>query len=393
MALGSVPLSARQQLPGELAAAAGAVDRAANYVTVREHYESPDRPPLELIITAKAGAADRVPLLADGARRALATLDDWLGPLEADHLTIVDVPWNSRLVDHDHGDSVIVRSRWLTTSRDRSLERQLIADIARQYWRSSPSGDPFIDGVALYSGGRAIDTILEGSQFHTDRYFGGFLPYSLRSLPLSPHPRDARPRLRRYDALQPQSAAAARIARGLEVAERYIGWPAMQQALSAFRAGPARTTGDFVAVMSVQNGRDLAWLFGDVLRESAAFDYAIGSVDNRADGGEFDVRITIERRGAGIFQQRLPVEITFADGSVLRDTWDAREPQVTLSYVSATPAIAAAIDPDTVLILDERRENNVTRLMPSPWNRRAIQLACNWTIWLQQAMLTYAGLA
>jgi hypothetical protein len=135
MALGSVPLSARQQLPGELAAAAGAVDRAADYVTVRERYESPDRPPLELIITAKAGAADRVPLLADGARRALATLDDWLGPLEADHLTIVDVPWNSRLVDHDHGDSVIVRSRWLTTSRDRSLERQLIADIARQYWR------------------------------------------------------------------------------------------------------------------------------------------------------------------------------------------------------------------------------------------------------------------
>ena len=54
----------------------------------------------------------------------------------------------------------------------------------------------------LYTGGRAIDTLLEGSQFHSDRHIGGFLPYPVRSLALSPSARDARPRLRRYDELE-----------------------------------------------------------------------------------------------------------------------------------------------------------------------------------------------
>ena len=284
-----------------------------------------------------------------------------------------------------------MRSRWIAPARDRSLERELIAGLTRQYWTGR---DGFNEGVILYTGGRAIDTLLEGSQFHSDRYFGGFLPFPLRSLALSPAARDARPRLRRYDELDGADGAAHRAARALEVAERYLGWPAMQQALSVFRERGSGSLRDFIDVASTQRGHDVSWLFADSIREGVTFDYALGGLDSKPStgNGQFDVRLTIERRGDAVFAQSLPVETRFADGTAIRDVWDARQPQITIDYVSASPAVAAAIDPDVILILDEARSNNVITHQAQPWNRLALKLACDWAIWLQNAMLAYSGI-
>ncbi len=330
-------------------------------------------------------------MLEGESRRALALLDDWLGPLTLPQLKVIDEAWNSPLGGAWSPGIVTVRSRWIAPARDRSLERELIAGLTRQYWTGR---DPFHDSLILYTGGRAIDTLLEGSQFYSDRYIGGFLPYPLRSLSLSPPARDARPRLRRYRELDGADGAAHRIARALEVAERYLGWPAMQQALSAFRAEGAGSLKDFVAIASAQRGHDVSWLFDDAGREGATFDYAVGGLDSRPGAhGQFDVRLTIERRGDAVFARALPVETRFADGSSIRDVWDARQPQATIDYVSASPAVAAAIDPEIILILDESRSNNVISTEPQPWNRLALKLACDWAIWLQHAMLAYSGIA
>ncbi len=102
--------------------------------------------------------------------------------------------------------------------------------------------------------------------------------------------------------------------------------------------------------------------------------------------------MTIERRGDAVFAGSLPIETRFADGTTLRDSWDARQAQVTIDYVSASPAIAAAIDPEIILILDQDRSNNIFTTQPLPWNRLALKLACDWAIWLQNAMLAYSGI-
>jgi hypothetical protein len=394
MALATLPLGAplsARQLPAELAAVAGASDRAASYTTTSDTYESAARSPMAIAVVAKDGAGDRVATLAAEGKRALALLDDWLGPLNIPALTIVDLPWNSRLAGSSHPGIVTVRSRWISPVRDRALERELIAGLTRQYWTDRGS---FNEGVILYTGGRAIDTLLEGSQFHSDRYVGGFLPFPLRSLALSPSARDARPRLRRYDELDGADAAAHRAARALEVAERYLGWPAMQQALSVFRGQGTGSLADFIGIASAQRGHDVSWLFSDSMREDAMFDYALSGLDSKPStaSGQFDVRVTIERRGDAVFARSLPVETRFADGTAIRDRWDARQPQATLDYVSASPAIAAAIDPDLTLILDEARANNVISVQARSWNRLALKLACDWAIWLQSAMLAYSGI-
>ena len=393
MALGTTPLSARQ-LPPDLSAIAGPAARTATYITTRERVEGLNRPPLELTIVAKAEAAPRTPEILDSAKRALAMLDDWLGPLPIDRLTIVDVPTNRALAAATPRGIVIVRSRWLTQARDRSLEREIIAGLTRQYWLDSLTGDQdwFVDGLSMYTAGRAIDTLLQGSHFYADRFFGGFVPYALRSVSLSPAARDVRPRLRRYDELDRGTPAAERAARAIEVAERYLGWPAVQQALETFRQRSMHTPAEFLAIASEQRGTDLSWLFGDMVSDGKSFDYALSGLESRPTGGGYDVRLTIDRRGDAVFARSLPVETRFADGTSIRDRWDAAAPQSSLEYTSTVPAIAATIDPELILILDEDRSNNsITRQEP-PWNRLALKLACDWAIWLQNLVVTYSGI-
>lgn len=391
MALGTAPLSARQ-LPSELWSVAGPSDRVAAYTTTPDRYEAPGRQPIELTILSKNDGAARVAAIAEASKRSLKLFDEWLGPLAITHLTIVDVPWNSGMVAAAPPGVAVVRSRWITQERDRALERQVVAAIARQYWPASGASS-FTDGLMIYSAARAIDTLLEGSQFYADRYFGGFLPYALRPVALSPAATDARPRLRRFAELQTADSEAARIARGLEIAERYLGWPALQQVLPAFRERSLHSAAEFGALATEQRGSDVSWLFEDPLRDGSRFDYAVGALDSTPAGSEFDVRVAIERRGDGVFARPLPIEIGFADGTSIRDQWDPSLPESSLSYISKAPAVSAAIDPDVILVLDEQRSNNVVRHEARPWNRLALKLACDWAIWLQQAMLTYSGIA
>jgi hypothetical protein len=391
MALGSAPLSARQ-LPAALAPMAGPVDQATTYSTTTTQYAPPGRPAIELVVVSKAEASDRAAGLADAGTRTLALLDDWLGPLVVDRVTIVDVAWNSGLAGAAVPGVVAVRSRWLSQVRDRALEREVVAGLSRQYWPRAADGPS--EGIATYIAGRAIDTLLEGSQYHADRYLGGFLPFAIRSVALSPLALDSRPRLRRYPELERAAPQAQREARALEVAERYLGWPALQQALSTLRARmPIPSAAGLAAVISEQQGRDLSWLFEAVLPADATFDYAVGSVENRpGQGHQFDVRVTIDRRGSAVFARPLPIELRFANGTVMHDRWDPQPPQVVLDYVSTSPLVSAAIDPEVILILDQQRSNNMVQLQPAPWRRLALRLACDWTIWLQQAMLAYSGL-
>ena len=157
---------------------------------------------VELAVIAKAGAGSSADVIRDSATRALALLDDWLGPLAIPKLTIIDAPWRAPIDGTVPPGTVVVRSRWHAPSRDRALDREVIAGITRQYWLPfSVDRRPwFREALALYTAGRAIDTLLERTQFHADRYLGGFLSHPIRGVSLSPIARDARPRLRQLKA-------------------------------------------------------------------------------------------------------------------------------------------------------------------------------------------------
>ena len=315
-------------------------------------------------------------------RTALQLLTEWFGPSTLQPV-LTEVP-----------------VRWLVFERDRSLEREVIAAVTRQYWSESGAAQgPFREAVTVYTGSHAIHHLLEGSNFQVVRLFGGVIPFPLRSVLLSPTVADPRPRIWQFDEL-PAGREAARLIRGLQTLERYVGWPTMAQALAATRANRTVDAKSFAVTLATVRGTDVAKLVEECFRADATFDYAIEHVQSAPVGnGLYESSLALRRNGSASFavgseedqEPSMPILMRFADGTERRDRFDGAQPATTLVYTARSPVVYAAIDPDMMLLLDVNRSNNIFA-SESPIRPLAIQLALHWMTWLQQTMLAYSAL-
>src|SRR5690606_37027953 len=129
-----------------------------------------------------ASTAARVP---EATRRALELFASWFGPYPDNHLVIVDARRARRGLAPP--GAIVVPAPWWPAPRDGSLERTLIAAIARRYWRradAAPADAVFQEGLALYTAARAINAdALDGPPdtrpLYTLRYFGGYVPHTI----------------------------------------------------------------------------------------------------------------------------------------------------------------------------------------------------------------------
>jgi hypothetical protein len=95
----------------------------------------------------------------------------------------------------------------------------------------------------------------------------------------------------------------------------------------------------------------------------------------RRDGGELHLS-TVRLEGPA--WQRLPVEVAFrfADGAVVRETWDGRAPYRIYRFLRAAPLSEARLDPDGKIALDPDPVNNGRLRAP------AGRLVDDWAYWL-----------
>lgn len=327
------------------------------------------------------------PRATNASLAASKLLHDWFGPLPGP------------------ASAMPVRVRWLAPVRDQSLERAVIGRVARQYWAApSPASEGFRESLVIYTATRAVHHLLEGSNFATPRFFGGLVPFPLRSVLLSPPVNDPRPRVLGFEELEmPGAPDHQQGVRALQSLERYVGWPTMLDALSRLRAGdPSRwDVAVFGEVLSEVRGTDVRALVHECFSTDAVFDYALGDLQSRAlASGQFETTITIARRGSGRFalqeegddrEAALPVLVRFADGREIREAIDGAAASATLVFTAPTPAVRAAVDPDVMLVLDVDRENNASR-DESRISKLGVRLALHWLAWLQNAMLSYTAL-
>ncbi len=381
--------------------------------------------PLNLRVILKPETAVGASRLVEATKSALLSLSEWHGPFPGTTLTVVDTRWDSGLAGASYPGVIAVTTRLFQPEGDRSLERAMIAAVARQYWQVPPGADAerrwLGEGLALYVGVRGIHEELEGRHFATARFFGGFVPFTSRAVLWSPSPTDPRPKLRHFPEVERPADAtwrawtaasrgeAQRVALTLHTLERYLGWPAMQQALAAFQSrwqtGFVGAT-DLAAIVSEQRGTDMGWFFEQALRFDARFDYGIASFSSqpRPDADrEFETRLSLRRFGDGLFARvveprgppraagSLKVVTRFADGTALEEWWDGRDASVELAYAGPSLALSASVDPDAMLLLDADRSNN-TRTVAVETAPLGARLTASWLIWLQDVMLVSSAL-
>ena len=119
-------------------------------------------------------------------------------------------------------------------------------------------------------------------------------------------------------------------------------------------------------------GEDAATQLRAALFDRATVDYSVADLTSTDDPERgvppaeprvFHGDVLVRRRGA----LRFPVDVDMigADGAVQRTRWDAAESSARLPYHGKTRLVAAVIDPDHRVLLDDDLSNNARRISPS----------------------------
>ena len=331
----------------------------------------------------------------------------WFGAYPYRGVTVVDPAYQGGNAGMEYPTLFTGRSSYFSPDGVQVPESTTAHEAGHQWWYGVVATNEFEhawmdEGINTYATARVIAEALPGN-FVERRYFGGFIPWVFRDIPVRretdgnrlpgyrPAARSdvpATPSFRYW----PQTAGLItynKSALWLNTLENLVGWPAMQRTLAAYFdrwkfRHPAPE--DFFQVVNETTGQDFTWFFDQVYRSSNVFDYAVQDFSSALVADGFRTTVVAQRVGEAIF----PVDVvtTFRNGEQVTERWDGRDRRATWVYERPDQAVSVEVDPRRVLLLDVNYTNNSRTLEPRA-DEAALKWALKWMVWLQDAMLTY----
>jgi hypothetical protein len=398
-----------------------------DYIERRARFEHPSLPPVEMRLLLQPEHAGQAERHFDATRAALKYYGEWFGAYPYGHVTIVDPAWQSGAGGMEYPTLFTAGTRWLTPTGVTVPEGVTIHEAGHQFWYGIVASNEFEhawldEGFNTFSTARVIEQAYNPT-YYSKRYFGDFIPWVFRDVPLSratdgdrlgafrpvaTYDTQATPTWRYW----PGSASAItynKTALWLHTLERMLGWDTVQRILSTYFSRYAfkhPRPQDFFAVANEVSGRDLTWFFDQVHRSSNAFDYGIDTFRSepaagrgffgRDDARRFEASegpqglyrttVVVRRHGEGEFP--VDVRVVFENKEEVRWHWDGKDRWKLFEVDRPSRAAFAEVDPEHVLLLDLRYTNNSATLEPvAPRAARKWSLA--WLVWLQDQLLTY----
>jgi len=398
-----------------------------DYLVREARFEHAGLPPVALRLLLQpehAGQADRY---FAATRAALRYYGSWFGAYPYDHVTVIDPAWQSGAGGMEYPTLFTGGTRWLAPADVADPEGVTVHEAGHQFWYGIVGNNEFEDawideGFNTFSTGRTMAEAFTPN-FESERFFGGFIPWVNRDMPVSRATGEngwgsyrAGAELDaqctpswRYSPRAGGPLSYSKTALWLHTLERHLGWPTLQRVLSTFfgrwkfrHPKPA----DFFAVVNEVSGRDMTWFFDQVYRSSNVFDYAIDTLESVPAGGEgwfdrdgrvayggtrggerFRTRVMVRRLGEAVFP--VDVLVTFENGTTVRERWDGRDRWKLFETTGTSRAVSAQVDPDRVLLLDVNFTNNSRTLRPAT-GAATRKWTVKWLGWLQDALVTFA---
>jgi hypothetical protein len=363
---------------------------------------------------------------------AAATLryyGEWFGPYPYQTLTIVDTAFQSESEGMEYPTIFTGGTRWLAPRHSNDPEYVVIHETGHQWFQGMVANNEVLhawldEGINEYADSR-VQSIAFQPNYLVQRFFGGFIPWQYRDIPLRrATDTNYMNTFRRAPDRDPlgtptfllwpgthQNLSYHKAALLLHTLERLHSWEVMQRVLSTFFTRwqyRHPTPDDFFAVLKEVTGDDHAWFLDQAYRNSYTYDYAIDRLDSEPiswrglnetpKGLAYEqhtldriYRTTVVARRLGAGQFPVDVLVTFTDGHQERQRWDGRARWQNFSFDRPARAVSAQIDPERVLLLDTSFTNNSRTLAPAR-DRAATKWSLRWMIWLQDLFLTYAFL-
>jgi hypothetical protein len=394
-----------------------------DYVEATDTFTHPSLPPVRMRLLLQPEHRGQESRHFGATRTALQQYGEWFGPYPYGHVTIVDPAWQSGAGGMEYPTLFTAGTRWLAPPGTAQPESVTIHEAGHQFWYGIVASNEFEDawldeGLNTFATSRALAAAAVPNQA-VGRYFGGFVPWVFRDLPVA---RDTETRsLAAYRAGAPgdaQSVPTWRYWPGtaasttyhktvlwLHTLERMLGWDVLQKILSTYFSRWAYRhprPSDFFAIVNEVSGQDLTWFFDEAYRSSHVFDYGIDvfrserrPAGGRAGGeaasspGGYRTTVVARRYGDGVFP--VDVRVVVEGGEEIRWQWDGRDRWKRFELERPARAVRADVDPDRVLLLDVKPANNSALLRPQA-RQAARKWSLAWLIWLQDRLLTYAFL-
>jgi hypothetical protein len=169
------------------------------------------------------------------------------------------------------------------------------------------------------------------------------------------------------------------------------------------------TTADFVAVVDEVTGQDWHSFFDQTFFSADLCDYGVdvksapvrgpagwfegkdgklelkprGKAGKDGDEGPFESLVTVQRHGEVVLPVELEVE--FADGRSVAETWDGRDRWARFRYRGAK-VVRAVVDPRRKIAIDVSPSNNEWIEKEGPARRAATKWAARYLFWLQSLL-------
>ncbi len=399
------------------------------FLDLHERFDDPKLPPVDMRLLLQREHADQAERHFAAARVALKYYGDWFGPYPYSHLTIVDPAYQSAADGMEYPTLITAGTRWIAPARVNEPEDVVVHEAGHQWWYGLVGSNEFEyalldEGFNTFSTARALDVAYPPFLL-SDRFFGHFIPWVYRDVPL---PREVDgDRLNgyrlnaksdvpstpswRYYPRSGGNISYNKTAVWLHTLERMLGWPMLQRIMSTYFERyrfKHPTPDDFFAVANEVSGQDLTWFFDQVYRTANVFDYGIQTmasypvevtgyldttdgqrpfVRDQAKDKRVHTEVIVRRYGEAI----APVDVLtkFEDGSEQREHWDGRARWTRYTYDRSSRAVSAVVDPERVLLLDVNYTNNSFTLKPAA-DRAATKWSLAWLVWLQDLLTTAA---
>ena len=359
----------------------------------------------------------------DGAVAALKYYGEWYGAYPYATLTIVDPPYQSESGGMEYPTIFTGGTRWLSPRQSNDPEYVVLHEAGHQFWYGMVANNEvefawLDEGINEYSDSRVQDVALQPN-YLVQRFFGDFIPWQYRDIPLKRTDTDWISTYRRNPDRDSISVATASLWPGthqnmsyhktalmLHTLERMYTWEVMQRVLSIyFTRWKFRhpTPDDFFQVLSEVTGKDHKWFIEQVYQGSNTFDYSVDRLTSEPitsrglgddlklqetkDDKMFRTTVVVRRLQAGQFP--VDVLVTFSNGEQAREKWEGRGRWAAFTFDRPVKAVSAQIDPERVLLLDTNYTNNSKTLEPAG-EAAATKWTLRWMVWLQDLFMTSA---
>ncbi len=380
-----------------------------DFVVRTARFDEAGLPPVDMRLLLQPEHLGQAERHFAATRSALRRYGRWYGAYPYGHITIVDPAYQSETGGMEYPTLFTGGTQWLV-SRDVTFstpEEVVVHEAGHQFWYGMVGSNEFEhawmdEGINTFSTGRALAE--DFPVIYLDRYyFGGFVPWRFKDVRLS---RDAdsnrlwgyregatqdsmdtptfrqRPETVRYFAYDKPAV-------WLHTLERWLGWPALQQALSAtFHDGAfAHPTPEVMLTHLRQSaGRDVTRFLDQSYVGSALYDYSVEALEATERNGQMVSRVLVRRLGDGIFP--VEVQVTFDDGEARTEQWDGEARWHEFTYTRRAGVRSAEVDPTRTLLLDMNFTNNSRTLQPRA-DEASRKWTLRWMVWLQDALLTW----